>query len=1437
MAESGVSYREVLQCPRYQNKWRDISVNTGGAPSPLQDIKLPESAGGFAFKDGGRDGSPVRNRFIYWRINHDVLELVEQSMDTNLIGSCVRYRFQDTPILSGISIVESHSDVVILVATVSSVHRLLFSHPTRISTRTDPIQCADGERTAWSIFHDASINKVASHPIQTNGNPAYQIHTSATWLTTEGDSLFAMATNTGSILLIKMPPHVQSLIIQYELKQSSVMHRLWTGLVPAMIRGGQEANDMVQSLCFYSVGGEPFIFSVCKDHKIRMWACKSLECLIAVDVLDFLPGHVDPQMLSIGVNGHMIRKANGTGGGIPVPYLGVFLSFSDRCQFCILQPILVDGRYQLKHITNVFAPSEDLVDFCLTSSHLWAVWTNSESETFARCVCIDVTSGSVGEWHQVYLEPAESSELEIAADKDPRESYMEAIFKPGKFFTHDIIKALNIYRRSMDVHLPVDQAVSFNTLKDEVTFVLEDEIQRCAQEFEMAEEEVLNLQIQQWGKFYSSCVHYHEVGTRSVGLFTDFSSGLICLVKKSCISILRPCETTEQLYLSPAGTLKLQFFEDMHIMLGETQAHRDLLSLLKCIQIVRSYLTPDMVGTFDDEMYRLGSPQNLASQAVTILLTDAEARGVDPLNGNIVKEVKANIQNVVDLSRALENLVQGLDVMTYDMAQQENGEVDTARNTCSHLYSSNDAIAILSRSLCHLVETRVHITRDLLILETILVDTSVGDQAGLSLDLLERISSDLIPRTTKLLHAYHSVNWMITCPATPVQNSTLEASLRQLAALDLSESSAAANQLIGAQNLSLLELFLHGIGGSQTRYLLANTELLEEERTAFWTVPLQLLWPLNGSFLFPEFLMEKCQYLQLQEYVRLLSGWCELNLSSRMFLLGHCYLNTREPYKAVDCLLNASHDVSDEVFLFDRLLQVPQPEDVDGKKMTILYYLKVIKLFEQFDYPDIVIALATTAISKADDDDLNLPTLWSKKFKQHLELGHNEEAYSAMISNPDPSRRKDCLRQFLVVLCERRQLHALVEFPYVDMYDDVVSIMESRARSVDLSTHNYYNLLYAFHTFRGNFRKAGNVMYEYGMRLGREMPGLKGLQRQAKCYLAAMNALQLVDPKYAWIVTPSIQPRTVTDDQDGGRSPKRNSDGDEIVTAKKSSMTVLELSDLEKEYLLIHARLKLLKKDCRPSHTTGPTPSADEMAALLTTAGLFDQAILVCLEFKLPLTVVFEGLATRCIWLSQGSSHHMVGDNDYTSSAWDWLSDNELGARHTTKEVNAPDEAWRLLNQFLNKYEEKGHSVYHRCVSKKLLSQGYGLPSWLLASYKKVNLAELLRLQLDHNLLEDSFEVIIEYIDAVLGKGKEYFGLKNSLHCAAPSVWMPYTSIDQLLSTLKDSKTDSDKDLYNALKEKLQAYHMVLEKVSRDRLDAAVSRGHTSMLHQSVMLF
>lgn len=57
---------------------------------------------------------------------------------------------------------------------------------------------------------------------------------------------------------------------------------------------------------------------------------------------------------------------------------------------------------------------------------------------------------------------------------------------------------------------------------------------------------------------------------------------------------------------------------------------------------------------------------------------------------------------------------------------------------------------------------------------------------------------------------------------------------------------------------------------------------------------------------------------------------------------------------------------------------------------------------------------------------------------------------------------------------------------------------------------------------------AASIMCEHGMRLGQEIPGLKGLQRQAQCYLAAMNVLRLVKEDYAWIVKPILCTKDVS---------------------------------------------------------------------------------------------------------------------------------------------------------------------------------------------------------------------------------------------------------------------------------------------------------------------
>ncbi|KAJ7380500.1 hypothetical protein OS493_008963 [Desmophyllum pertusum] len=268
--------------------------------------------------------------------------------------------------------------------------------------------------------------------------------------------------------------------------------------------------------------------------------------------------------------------------------------------------------------------------------------------------------------------------------------------------------------------------------------------------------------------------------------------------------------------------------------------------------------------------------------------------------------------------------------------------------------------------------------------------------------------------------------------------------------------------------------------------------------------------------------------------------------------------------------------------------------------------------------------------------------------------------------------------------------------------------MESHARTVDITTHTYYDLLYAFHVFRGNYRKAGSTMYEHAMRLGQEVSGLDSLQQQAKCYLAAMNALRLVDPKNAWIVKPLDRVNTRKSEEPSNMSPKRKQgeEGDILYPGHlgrpRRKVTVLDIRDLEGEYLLVLARLQLIKVDADPTRATGPLLSQQESVTLLTQAGLLTMHL-------------------RCVKLSHQGTGLTRGAED---DAWDWILSNDLGEAQVsgykrchsvlfslghvleTLYPGVADQAWQLLKLYLDRLGPRDGQVYYRCVASKLLSAG-----------------------------------------------------------------------------------------------------------------------------------
>lgn len=1414
-------FREVTAPANNSSRWKSITICTGASASTLQDIKVPESCGGYSYLNSGVAASGVRNRFIYWRTYEDVLELVEQSMDSTLSGNMVRYRFQDSPVLPSVSIHEIGGKVVVLVPTVASIHRLVFPHPSRMVRQQTFVLT---EQVTSSIFYDASLPDDPKNQflLAPGGSINAQLMRAASCVKEDGHALFAMATTTGRIFLVTMPPLGSSgAVMQQEMSCSSVMKKLWNGLIPGAMRGNEPAGETALSLELLFLGSDVYIFTACRDLRMRVWSTKTKECVLVENLLDFTSEEAEDTSNPVAHSGsgHVLKTVLGGNSS----NICVFLSLQKVSKFVFLSPVVKKGRLKMEHLTTLDkSPLEDLVDFVVTETFLMSLWTTQAGETQVLAIPLShQDENEMPKWEPVYL----SQELEhvvVPQNRDPREFFLAKIFSPGLFSAQDIIRALSVYRRCAAPAVESEAFFNMTALKEEVTNAVDTEIRNSVSDFEIQEEAYVDIQREQWEKLYSCCCQYNQVGGKAKGLFADPNTGLFGIIKKSTFSVLRLCDRTEILYLSPNSRLSETFIENEGLAVDGVSAAQfsdDIRLVCDAVQLIGSHIPADMAEAFFSNFQSVQDPDEVIKHVCSQLSWDTDLTNE---LFNFVRDMTAPVSAL----EAMFTLLQisddtGLELM-------ETAEA-AGHAHYSHLFSGSLGVSLMTQSFQQMVSLRFCLARDLTLFLRIVAD--LREKVGLSNTMLDTFVEELLPSGVHLLRSYKLLVWASEALTTVNSDNTIDSNLRQLESLDISDKNVARTPaLLGFQPTYLIKLFLEHVGGEQVRCRLAA---MGEGSPAVWTEDLQnfllalsaLIWPASEDTILPEFLLQACQYLRLEEYVHLLTPWCTWNEGSRAFFLGLAYLHFDEPLKAVELFRYALDGTASETFLLEKLLQTTE---TDYSRLQILYYLKVIKQLEEHGLPDLVITMATEAINKARPDDPNLPTLQSKIFMQHLELGHNQEAFAAMMNNPDTDRRKDCLRQFLIVMCDRGSLSDLVSFDYGDLEEEVVYILENRARSVDLTSHDYYSLLYAFFCYKENNRKAGRVMYERGLRLSLEVPGLRSLQKQAQSYLAALNSLYLVQPEYAWIVKPVLRQhsqrlghRDEEDSEEKRKSVKHDTRGhpkDRQIGPKK--LEILELADLQKEYLLLDARLRLIKNQPDSSLASGPMPSPEEILSLLCSAGLYDMAVTVTLTFALSRETVLASMGLRCISLATtaGSAVFKLSGRDASSEAWEWLRENDIppcGAR----ESSAADKAWSLLQSYLNKLED-GSGRCHKCVAHTLLSQSFNLPTWLVNSYKCLDVASLLRVYLTFDLLSEAASLACDYLEAVTyslaGSNEPAFGLAGQDVARSLSVWVPYSSLDQLLAALLEADTPTYSAMFQELKEKLNKYQTKSSDMSHE---------------------
>lgn len=88
-----------------------------------------------------------------------------------------------------------------------------------------------------------------------------------------------------------------------------------------------------------------------------------------------------------------------------------------------------------------------------------------------------------------------------------------------------------------------------------------------------------------------------------------------------------------------------------------------------------------------------------------------------------------------------------------------------------------------------------------------------------------------------------------------------------------------------------------------------------------------------------------------------------------------------------------------------------------------------MQIFEQYGMSEGACEFALAALEQIDEvlqsNENELPEhdtirgrLWSNVFKFNLDMKRYQDAYCAIISNPDEESKYICLRRFVIVLCE-----------------------------------------------------------------------------------------------------------------------------------------------------------------------------------------------------------------------------------------------------------------------------------------------------------------------------------------------------------------------------------------------------------------------------------
>ena len=1424
MANFPITYSSLPINDLPEPSFRRIEVSYSDEPR-RKVLQLSSCAGGFTYSgcDNFRDLT-LRSRFIIWRYDEGRLELIEYSTDYNLEGNAVRLDFINCQLVGRISIFESEdfTSVNLVIPTSIRIVRLTLPHPYNL-------QSVHAEKKA-SIFQNVTPHILADTNTSFSLPQTFLSQTLVSIATSliNDRVVCVMGSSDGSVSGVRFPtPRGEQVFTTFELKQTGIMSRILSGFMPTAMRKSDVTSEenTLSSMRMIAFQDRTYLLQLFRDCKLKLLCLDTKECMLSEDLSHHLHGNIDPTAQiepSIQQNNFIIDGAQKFVILIATSSLAVFLTY--ELHLNLATPLL-------QHISTNFSSlpkKSKLVQFTYSQDNISTLWLSQDEFPIVQTCCTDGKSTS-GVWVTSHEPSPLPTELDVPAIKDIQESYLNRICSHRYMNVQTILKALNLFNCNPP------QNVTRVSLKTAIIQAVEKELHHLVTLPHLQNQSRRELQTQVWSKFYQACLQYQAISCYPLGILCE--RGVNFVIGKRSLLLYRPMQLLEQMYYLPNTSISLHATR----ILSESLVRNISSVIYQSKKLTNCFVNLDVYlnDLLDNDVDLVGFIGYLLD---CMLISDREVcRSESHTHHPQLRSAIGKIRLLVPAFRAISDLLK-LPIPD-DLYTESNSVSEEDLYRCSPavatLFTSDLGISILNMVFRDSISMKKDVCWSVLLLACFILrekDPNVQSQKSESFDTLKNL---VIPDLISSLTSLHLMQQMSEYYSTSALNNSFGSSRQDIINIPGTDSVSRTLplQFISSKCIRDIQYKLHSREIVPVEEINQSLPCLTYVLSEYSNAASEILAPGASIIKLLAFLLE-------QRYL------CELLYA--LHVLESLYNPTLEYpiryYKAQYYLKVGRVEKSTQIFLstIPGLLSAnPDPflsglisEKVGdtGSNATVLYCLNLIDLFEQEQSPDMIIQLAKHAVEIAPAREALISNLWSIQFKHSLDLSLYEDAYIAMLSNPEPSRRKDCMKRFVIELCSKNKFKLLCTFPYSGVGRDIEDVLESRARSVDVTNGTYYKLLHSFYTNRGNYRRAAVAMYECAMRLSGELPTLSILDQQAKCYLAAINALYLVDEKSAFVVKPPPPDSSKNKPpSDPPNSKKKRENHDTTSNENENSILttrvkVMSIRDVENEYLIVLAQLRLAGVEETATPLTTSSCTHEEIQILLVQYGLFDMAMTISQRLNLSMQYLFECLTTRCVKMCKlGPSLLEESGIMYTQ----WLFYNDIGIEGCADALPPEKQAWELLKRYLGSLENWEKIECLCWTVARCLALSFTLPQWLKDLLSRLAPEKLLCLYLKYSKLENAGEFAIDYIRAIIGDKKgndlrvaqERFGLKFTLKSIDPEtgtynqVKLPYTYLDILLSKLKEMPEESHLNaLYKALDVQIQDYFTEVKLASEYRM-------------------